>query len=114
MGSMTILLRVIWNALGLLAIAYFIPQIKIENFTAALVVAIVLGILNAFVKPILLILTLPITLLTLGLFSFVISAFLFSVTADFIEGFSVENFWYALLGTILLSAISAVGSQWIK
>lgn len=110
---MTIILRVLWNALGLLAIAYLIPQITIDSFTSALVAAIVLGVLNAVVKPILFILTLPITLLTLGLFSFVISAGLFLFAAEFLEGFAVENFWYALLGSILMSAISTIGAKWI-
>lgn len=110
---MTIIPRILWNALGLLAIAYLIPQITIDSFTVAVVVAIVLGLLNAIVKPILLILTLPITLLTLGLFSFVISAALFFVVAEFIEGFAVENFWYALLGSVLMSIISTVGAKWI-
>ncbi len=110
---MTILLRILWNALGLLAIAYFIPQISIESFMVAVVVAVVLGLLNAVVKPVLLILALPITLLTLGLFSFVVSAALFFGAAEFIEGFAVESFWYALLGSILMSLISTIGSKWI-
>ncbi|MEN9920687.1 MAG: hypothetical protein RL538_580 [Candidatus Parcubacteria bacterium] len=110
---MTIILRILWNALGLLAIAYLIPQITIESFITAIVVAIVLGLLNAVVKPILLVLTLPITIITLGLFSFVISAALFFFAAEFIEGFAVENFWYALLGSVLMSIISTVGAKWI-
>jgi putative membrane protein len=110
---MTIILRVLWNALGLLAIAYLVPQITIENFTTAVVVAVVLGVLNAVVKPILLILTLPITLLTLGLFSFVVSAALFFFAAEFLEGFAVSSFWYALVGSVLMSIISTLGSQLI-
>lgn len=111
---MTIILRVLWNALGLIAIAYFIPQITIESFTVAVVVAIVLGFLNAVVKPVLIILTLPITLITLGLFSFVISASLFFGAAKFIEGFAVASFWYALLGSILMSIVSTGGSHFIS
>jgi putative membrane protein len=110
---MTIILRVLWNALGLLAIAYLIPQITIYSFTSALVAAVVLGVLNAVVKPILFILTLPITLITLGLFSFVLSAGLFFFAAEFLEGFAVENSWYALLGSILMSVVSTVGAKWI-
>jgi putative membrane protein len=110
---MTIILRIVWNALGLLAIAYLIPQITVESFVVAIVVAVVLGVLNAVVKPVLLLLTLPITLLTLGLFSFVISAALFFGAAEFIEGFAVTNFWYALLGSILMSIVSTIGAKWI-
>lgn len=111
---MTILLRILWNALGLLLIAEFIPGIMVNGFYAALIAAVILGILNAVVKPVLVLLTLPITLLTLGLFTLVINAVLFLFAASFLEGFSVESFWYALLGSVLMSIVSTIGSNWIN
>lgn len=111
---MTILLRLIFNALGLLLLAELIDGIKVEGFYAALIAAIVLGLLNLIVKPILLILTLPITILTLGLFAFIINGALFFFAASFIDGFAVDNYWYALLGSILMSIVSAISNRWIK
>ena len=111
---MTLLLRILWNALGLIIIAKFIPGIVVNDFYTALIAAVILGILNAVVKPVLILLTLPITLLTLGLFTLVINAVLFLFAASFIEGFSVESFWYALLGSVLMSIVSTVGSNWIN
>lgn len=110
---MTILLRVLFNALGLLLIAKFVPGITVDNFYTAVVAAVILGVFNAILKPILVLLTLPITLLTLGLFSLVINAALFIFAASFIEGFAVASFWYALLGSLLMSLISTIGSKWI-
>jgi putative membrane protein len=110
---MILVLRVLFNALGLLLIANFIPGIVVSDFYSAVVAAVVLGVLNAIVKPILFLLTLPTTLLTLGLFSLVINAGLFLFAASFLEGFSVASFWYALLGSLLMSIISTIGSQWI-
>ncbi len=110
---MTILLRILWNALGLILIAEFIDGIKVADFKTAIIAAIILGLFNAILRPILILLTLPITLLTLGLFALVINAALFFFAASFIEGFAVVNFWYALLGSLLMSIISTVGSKWI-
>lgn len=110
---MTILLRVLFNALGLLLIAEFVPGITIDTFYTAVIAALVLGLFNAVLKPVLVILTLPITLLTLGLFSLVINAALFLFAASFIEGFAVASFWYALLGSLLMSLVSTIGSKFI-
>ena len=111
---MTLVLRLLFNALGLLAIAEFISGITVEGFYPAIIAAFVLGILNIVIRPILLILTLPITIVTLGLFAFVINGALFFFAASAIEGFSVSSFWYALLGSILMSIISAIGNRWIN
>jgi putative membrane protein len=110
---MTILLRILFNALGLLLIAKYVPGITVDSFYTAVVAAVILGVFNAILKPILVLLTLPITLLTLGLFSLVINAALFIFAASFIEGFAVASFWYALLGSLLMSLISTIGSKWI-
>lgn len=111
---MTLILRILFNALGLFLIAEFVSGIVVENLYAAIIAAIVLGILNTIIRPILLLLTLPITILTLGLFAFVINAGLFLFVASFIEGFSVKDFWYALLGSLLMSIVSTVGNRWIN
>lgn len=108
---MTLIIRLLWNALGLILIAEFIDGITVDGFYPAVVAALVLGLLNSIIKPILFILTLPITILTLGLFAFVINAGLFLFAASFIDGFSVDNFWYALLGSLLMSMISTIGSR---
>jgi len=111
---MTMILRLLFNALGLILIAEFISGITVVGIYPAIIAAIVLGVLNIVIKPILLILTLPITIVTLGLFAFVINASLFLFAASFIEGFSVDNFWYALLGSVLMSIISTIGNRWIN
>lgn len=111
---MTLILRLLFNTLGLLLIAEFVSGISVDGFYAALVAAVILGLLNLVIRPILLILTLPITIVTLGLFAFIINATLFWFAASFIEGFHVANFWYALLGSLLMSIVSAIGNRWIN
>ncbi len=111
---MYLILRLLFNALGLVAIAEFVPGIEVVGFYPAVIAALVLGILNTVVRPVLFILTLPITLLTLGLFAFVLNAALFLFAASFIDGFSVDGFWYALLGSLLMSIISSIGGKWLK
>lgn len=111
---MNIILRLLFNALGLLLIANYVSGIKVDDFYSALIAALILGLLNLFVRPILLILTLPITVLTLGIFAFVINGALFLFAASFIEGFEVESFWYALLGSLLMSIVSTVGNKFIN
>lgn len=108
---MKIIARLLLNALALLIIAYYIDGITVETTYAAIIAAVILAILNGIIRPILFVLTLPITLLTLGLFSFVINATLFLFAASFIDGFSVENFWYALIGSLLLSIVSSVSNK---
>lgn len=111
---MTIILRLAFNALGLLLISEFVSGITVEGLYPALITAVILGIINIIIKPVLLLLTLPITIITLGLFAFVVNAFLFLFAASFIEGFKVDSFWYALLGSILMSIVSTIGNRWIN
>lgn len=111
---MNLLLRLIFNALGLLLIAELVKGIEVEGFYPAIIAAFVLGVLNIIIRPILLILTLPITILTLGLFALVVNGALFWFASSFIEGFKVDNFWYALLGSILMSIVSTIGNRWIN
>lgn len=105
-----LLARWIINAAALLLVAYLYPGVSVESFATALVAALVLGLVNAFVRPILVILTLPVTLLTLGLFLFVINALLFWLVAELVPGFRVTGFGAALLGSILYSVITLITS----
>src|ERR1044071_3367146 len=82
--------------------------VHIKNFWAAIVLAVVLAILNAIVKPILIVLTLPFTLVTFGLFLFVINAAIILIADNFIDGFRVDGFWWALLFSLLLSIVTSV------
>lgn len=111
---MKLLTRLLLTALVLLVVANYIPGIHVAGFYSAFIVAVILGLLNLFVRPVLVILTLPITLLTLGLFMFVINAALFWFAATFIDGFSVDSFGYALLGSLIVSVASAVGNKYIS
>lgn len=103
--------RLVITALALILVTYIIPGIVVQGFLTAVIVAFVLGILNAIVRPILLILTLPITLLTLGLFIFVINAGIFLFVASFVDGFQVAGFWSALGGSIMVSIISGIANK---
>jgi putative membrane protein len=104
------LARWIVNAAALLLVAYIYPGVQVESFLAALLAALVLGLVNAIVRPVLVVLTLPVTLLTLGLFLFVINAFLFWLVAEVVHGFTVTGFWAALLGSILYSIVTLLTS----
>jgi putative membrane protein len=101
-------LLLVWliNAVALIAVAYLLPGIAVADFVTALIAALVLGLINTFIRPVLVLLTLPATLLTLGLFIFVINGLLFWFVGSFIEGFHVAGFWSAVLGAILYSIIS--------
>jgi len=94
------------NAASLLLLAWLMPAVTVAGFGTALVVALVLGLLNAVIRPVLLLLTLPVNLLTLGLFTFVINGFLFWLAARFLEGFEVRSFGWAILAAIVYSLIS--------
>jgi putative membrane protein len=101
-------LLIVWliNAVALIAVAYLMPGIAVSSFGAALVAALVLGLVNAFVRPILVLLTLPVTILTLGLFIFVLNGLLFWMVGSWLQGFEVAGFWPAVFGAIVFSIIS--------
>lgn len=101
-------LLVVWlvNALALIAVAYLMPNISVASFGTALVAALVLGLVNAIVRPVLVLLTLPATILTLGLFIFVLNGLLFWMVGSFIEGFQVAGFWAGVFGAIVFSLVS--------
>ncbi len=105
--------RVAVIVLALYVTAYIVPGITVNGWEALLVASIVLGVLNAIVRPVLILLTLPISIVTLGLFIFVINASLFYLAAQFVEGFNVSGFLSALIGSVLVSIVSTIGNQFI-
>jgi putative membrane protein len=107
---LTLIARWILNAAALLLVAYVYPGVTVESFFAAAIAALVLGLINAVVRPILVLLTLPVTLLTLGLFLFVLNALLFWFVAEIVQGFRVTGFMAALIGSVLYSVITLVTS----
>lgn len=105
---MNLLINWVISALTIIATAYLLPGVHVEGFTTALVVAVVLGAINIFIKPILIILTLPINILSLGLFTFVINAVIILIVSKIVPGFKVDSFISALLFSIILSIINSV------
>jgi len=103
---MRLLLTWLINAIALIALPYVVSSITVDSFLTALLVAIVLGFVNAIIRPILVILTLPVTILTLGLFIFVINGLLFWAVGSFWPGFHVNGFWAGVFGAIVYSVIS--------
>ena len=103
---MRILLVWLINAAALFLLPYIFPSVKVDYVIAALIAALVLGLVNALIRPILVILTLPVTILTLGLFIFVINGLLFWAVGSFVPGFQVSGFWSGVFGAIVYSIIS--------
>lgn len=104
---MGILIKLVVNSVAVLASAYLLKGVRVDGFFTALVVSIVLGIVNAIIKPVLVLLTLPLTILTLGLFLFVINALMILLVDKLVPGFDVASFWWALGFSLVLSIISA-------
>ena len=101
-------LLLVWliNAVALFALPYVFPWVTVDSFATALLAALVLGLINALIRPLLVLLTLPVTVLTLGLFIFVINGLLFWWVGTFIDGFRVGGFWSGVFGAIVYSLIS--------
>ena len=112
--SLRIITRILLTALTLLVIDAYLPGVAVEGLYPAVIAAVILGVLHAVVRPLLVILTLPISILTLGIFIFIINAFLFWFAASFIAGFSVANFWWALLGSLIVTLVSTIGNRYIR
>jgi putative membrane protein len=103
---MRILARFVLNALAIMAAAWLLPGVHISGPGSALVAGIILGVVNVAVRPVLILLTLPFTIVTLGLFIFVVNALCLALTAALIPGFSIDGFWWALIGALLVSVVS--------
>jgi len=104
---MKFLIRLFGSTLAVIIAAYLIPAVSVASFKVALVVAVVMGILNLFIKPLLVFLTLPINIMTLGLFTFLINALLVLVAAYFVTGFEVATFIGAILFSVVMSIVSS-------
>jgi putative membrane protein len=101
------LIKWLISALIILGLAYLLPGIEVSGFIAALIAALVLGLINTFVKPIIIFFTLPINITTLGLFTLVINAVMVLLVGALVSGFTVENFWWALLFSLLMGFINS-------
>jgi putative membrane protein len=105
---MKLILTWLLAACALLVVAYLYPGVQVQSFTSALIAAAVIGLFNAVLRPILVILTLPVTIVTLGLFLFVINALLFWAAASVLDGFRVSGFVAALVGSLIYSVLMLV------
>lgn len=111
---MRLLSYLLINSIAILIASYILPGVKVDSVSTVIIVAIVLGVINTFIKPLVLLLTLPITLVTLGLFTFIINALLVVLTDMLIAGFSVTNFLWALLFSLVVSLVSSFLSNMTK
>ncbi|HJN62944.1 MAG TPA: phage holin family protein [Candidatus Paceibacterota bacterium] len=111
---MKLILKIIITALALLIVEYIVPGIVIDSLYTALIVALLLGVVNLTIRPILLLLTFPINLITLGLFTFVINGVLLWFIASFVDGFEVVGFWVAVLGAFIVSVFKWLGDKFIE
>ncbi|KUO69067.1 MAG: phage holin family protein [Lutibacter sp.] len=105
---MNLILKIVLTAVAVLIIAHFLPGVSVVNFTSSVIVAIVLALLRVTIKPILIILTLPVTIVTLGLFLLVINALIILLADNLIDGFQVSGFWIALLFSLILSIFESI------
>lgn len=105
---MNLIVRFLLNGVAVLATAYLLPGASVDTFWTALVVALVLALVNIFVKPLLILFTIPVTIITMGLFLLVINAMMIMLTDYFVSGFEVNNFWWALLFSLILSLINSL------
>ncbi|TAK95397.1 phage holin family protein [Patescibacteria group bacterium] len=102
------LFNLVINALAISVTALFLPGVRVTDFFSAVLAALVLGVVNVFIKPVLMFLTLPINILTIGLFTLVINACLVLLAAKIVPGFSVDSFWWALIFGVVLSIVNAI------
>jgi putative membrane protein len=103
---MKLLLRLLVTALAAMLTAYLLPGVRLKDFVTAIILAVVLSLLNLLVKPVLIIFTLPVTIVTLGLFLLVINAIIILLASKLVDGFKVDGFWWALLFSLVLTLVS--------
>ena len=111
---MRFIVRIIITALAVVIASYILPGVNVDGGLSAVLVAAVLSLLNAFVKPLLIILTIPITVITLGLFLLVINALMILAAAEIVHGFHVSGFWSALLFSIVLTIVVSLLNALVK
>lgn len=114
LSRMRLILTWLLAACALLLVAYIYPGVQVQSFTSALIAAAVIGLFNTVLRPILVVLTLPVTIVTLGLFLFVINALLFWAAASVLGGFHVDGFLAALLGSLIYSALMLVVNSAVR
>ncbi|MFA6949932.1 MAG: phage holin family protein [Lentimicrobiaceae bacterium] len=105
---MNFITRLLISTVAVIVSAYVLPGVGVNSFLTAVLVAIILSVLDVLVKPILVILTIPFTIMTLGLFLLVINAIIILLASSLIDGFTVDGFWYALLFSIVMSLINSI------
>ena len=103
---MQFIARLVLNGIAIIVAAWLLPGLHVRDPFAALIAGAILGFVNAIVRPVLFLLTLPLTLVTLGLFIFVLNALCLELTAALVPGFAIDSFWWALLGALLVSVVS--------
>lgn len=111
---MQLLMALVINAVAFLTTAYAVPGFRVDNFTSALLAAVVLGVVNTFIKPILSFVTLPLTVATLGLFAFVVNAVVLFIVAWVVPGFDIAGWLPAILGGIVLAVVATILSSVLK
>ena len=107
----TLVVKWLISALAIFFVGNFLPGIQVPDYTTALWVAFALALVNLTLRPILLLVTLPINILTLGIFTFAVNGLMFWLTSVFVKAFHVDGFWWAVLGALIVSAISTVGDR---
>ncbi|WP_420318774.1 phage holin family protein [Ekhidna sp.] len=105
---MNVLVKILLSSVAVIIASYLLPGVYIDDFITAVIIAVLLSLLNATVKPLLVILTIPITVVTFGLFLLVINALIILITSSIVPGFQVDGFWWALIFSLLLSLINAL------
>jgi len=111
---MKLILKMLLTAVAVIVLAQLLPGVHVDSYTTAIIVAIVLGLLRIFVKPLFIFFTLPLTIVTLGLFLFVINAVIIILAGKLVDGFIVDGFWYALLFSLLLSFFQSILYSFLK
>ncbi|MFA5916714.1 MAG: phage holin family protein [Candidatus Gracilibacteria bacterium] len=111
---MDIIISLILTAVAVLITTYILPGVVVTGFIDAFLVAIVISVINTFIKPVIILLTLPINILTIGLFTFVINALIIMFVSYLIPGFKVDGFWWALLFSIILSLVNSIIFSLVK
>jgi len=111
---MNLILRVLLSAVAVVVLSKILPGVGVDTYLTAIIVAVVLSLLNFIVRPILVILTLPVTIITLGLFLLIVNASIILLADYFVDGFSVTNIWWALIFSLLLSIFQSILFSFLK
>lgn len=111
---MNLILRVLLSAVAVVVLSKILPGVGVDTYVTAIIVAVVLSLLNFIVKPILVILTLPVTIVTLGLFLLVINAIIILLADKLVDGFGVDSIWWALIFSLLLSIFQSILFSFLK